>query len=79
MEAFPGGEEPEILLRDNDSIYGDEFSRMMRTLAIREMLTPYRSPWCNPFAERVNGTFRRELTDHVIAFNAAHMQRMLRE
>jgi transposase InsO family protein len=79
LEAFPGGDEPELLLRDNDSIYGEEFSRVMKAAAIREVRTSYRSPWMNPYSERVNGTLRRELTDHVIAFNAVHLQRLLRE
>jgi putative transposase len=51
----------------------------MRSLAIRELRTPYRSPWFNPFAERVNGTLRRELTDHVLALIAPHLQSLLRE
>jgi hypothetical protein len=29
---------------------------------IREMRTPYRSPWLNPFVERADGPLRRELT-----------------
>jgi transposase InsO family protein len=52
---------------------------MMCTLAIREVRTPYRSPWCNPFVERVIGTLRRECTDHVIALGARHLERVLRE
>jgi putative transposase len=38
-----------------------------------------RSPWQNPYCERVIGTPRRELLDHVIIFNASHARRMLRE
>ncbi len=65
LEAFPGGEEPRFLLRDNDSIYGAEFSRMMKAVEIRELRSTYRSPWLNPYAERVIGTLRRECSDHV--------------
>jgi len=79
VEAFPGGEEPRLLLRDNDSIDGDDFTRQVKAMAIKELCTPYRSPWCNPFAERVIGTVRRECTDHLLVCSEQHLQRALRE
>ncbi len=79
LQAFPGGDEPELLLRDNDRIYDEEFSRVMKAVAIREVRTPFRSPWRNPCAERVIGTLRRECADHVIAISAQHLERVLRE
>ena len=57
------------LLRDRDSIYGAEFRRRVEGISIAEVLTAPRSPWQNPFAERVIGTIRRELLDHVIVLN----------
>ena len=48
-------------------------------MGIKEVRTVYSSPWMNPYAERVNGTLRRECTDHVIALNARHLERVLRE
>ena len=35
-------------------------------LGIREVLTAARSPWQNPYVERVIGSIRRECLDHVI-------------
>jgi putative transposase len=79
VEAFPGSEEPRFLLRDNDRIYGEAFTRQVKAMAIRELRAPFRSPWCNPFGERVNGTLRRECTDHLLVFTQQqHLPRAAR-
>src|SRR5467141_5269451 len=69
---------PRFLLRDRDSIYGGEFRRRAKSIGIAEALTTPRSPWQNPFAERVIGTIRRELLDHVIVLNEGHLRGRLR-
>ena len=78
IEAFPDDSAPRFLLRDRDSIYGGEFRRRAKSIGIAEVLTTPRSPWQNPFAERVIGTIRRELLDHVIVLNEGHLRRRLR-
>jgi putative transposase len=35
------------------------------------------SPWQNPYVERLIGSIRRELLDHVIVLNAQHLTRLL--
>src|SRR5262249_23302036 len=77
VDAFPWGEVPRYLLRDRDSVYGAEFRNRVRGMGIAEVLTTARSPWQNPFAERVIGTIRRELLDHVIVLDEKHLRRRL--
>ncbi len=37
-----------------------------------------RSPWQNPYVERVIGSIRRDCIDHVIVLNERHLRRILR-
>jgi len=78
-EAMPFGEQPRYLFRDNDGIYGDGVRAFLISCAILEVRTAYRSPWQNPCVERMIGTLRRELLDHVIVLNQAYLERLLRE
>jgi transposase InsO family protein len=47
-------------------------------MGIEEVVTAPRSPWQNPYAERVIGSIRRECLDHVIVFGEGHLWRTLR-
>ena len=78
VEAFPDDSAPPYLLRDRDSIFGGEFRQRVKDMGTTEVLTAPRSPWQNPFAERLIGTIRRELLDHVIVLNEGHLRRRLR-
>lgn len=78
-EAFPFDTAPGYLLRDRDAIYGEKVQRRIRSLGIEEVVTAPRSPWQNPFCERVIGSFRRDCLDHVIVINERHLRRILRE
>jgi len=55
------------------------FQRKVKALGLTDIVTPKASPWCNGFVERVNGTLRRECTDHVIPLGELHLVRVLRE
>jgi hypothetical protein len=78
VEAFPAdGTERKYLLRDRDSIYGDYFRHRVKNMGIKELVIAWRSPWQNPYCERVVGTLRRECLDHVIVLNEAHLRRIL--
>ena len=78
VEAFPWDTAPRYLLRDRDGIYGHEFVGKVRSMGIREVKTAPRSPWQNPYAERLIGTLRRDCLDHVIILSENHLRRVLR-
>jgi putative transposase len=79
IEAFPEETAPRFLLRDRDSIYGEEFRNRVARMGIEEVITTARSPWQNPYAERLIGSIRRECLDHLIVFNERQLRRILRE
>ena len=78
VEAFPFESAPRYLLRDRDSIYGDQFRHRVKSLGIKEVLTAPRSPWQNPYVERIIGSIRRECLNHVIIINERHLRRQLK-
>ena len=78
VEAFPWQTAPRYLLRDRDAVYGVAFSRRAQSMGIHEVKTAARSPWQNPYVERLIGTLRRECLDHVVVRNDAHLRRLLR-
>jgi putative transposase len=78
VQAFPWETAPRYLLRDRDGIYGACFQGRVQNLGIKEVRIAPRSPWQSPFVERVIGTLRRELVDHVIVLNEQHLRRLLR-
>jgi putative transposase len=68
---------PPYLRRHRDRIYGVAFRQRVRHMGIEAALIPPRSPWQNPFVERLIGSIRRECLDHVVIFHARHLQRIL--
>jgi Integrase core domain len=78
VEAFPWETAPRYLLRDRDAVYGVVFSSRAQSMGIHEVKTAPRSPWQNPFVERVIGSIRRECLDHFLILNETHLYRLLR-
>jgi putative transposase len=79
VNAFPFEAAPRFLLRDRDGVYGSEFRRRVVSLGMNEKVIAPRSPWQNPYVERVIGTLRRECLDHLIIFDERHLQQVLAE
>ena len=73
-EAFPWDQAPRFVLCDRDAIYGTDFAAMTRAMGMEEVLTAPRSPWQNPFVERLVGSIRREC---VIVWNERSWRRTL--
>jgi putative transposase len=77
QEAFPYDEAPRHLIRDRDAVYGGRFRECLGRMGVEEVLIALRSPWQNPYVERLIGSIRRECLDHVIVFDEAHLKRVL--
>lgn len=78
IEAFPFDSAPRYIVRDRDRIYGSTFRNRVLNMGIAEVLIAPRSPWQNPYVERVIGSLRRECLDHIIVINERHLRRLLR-
>ena len=78
-EAFPEDSAPRYMIRDRDSIYGDVFRGRAKAIGIKEVLIAPRSPWQSPYVERMFGTLRRDLLDHVVVIDEKHLRRLIRE
>jgi hypothetical protein len=65
LEAFPWDAAPDYLVRDNDRAYGEVFIRRIRAMGIRDRPISPRSPWQNPYVERLIGTLRRDCASRI--------------
>jgi len=77
VEAFADREAPRYLIRDRDGVYGSEVRLRVASLHIEEVLTAPRSPWQNPYAERLVGSIRTDCLNHFVRLNARHLKRTL--
>ena len=77
LEAIGTDDAPKYLLRDNDAIYGNMFRQKVAALGLVEVTTALRSPWQNPYVERVIGSIRRECLNHSIIVGERHLPRIV--
>ena len=62
---------------DRDAIYGEVVRKRIAALGMNEVISAKKSPWQNPFVERVIGSIRRECTNHLVPLNEAHLRSIL--
>jgi len=79
IQALPWETPFRYLLRDRDKIYCARFRKTVENLGLKQVLTAVRSPWQNPYVERLIGSIRRECLDHTIVFGEDHLRRVLGE
>src|SRR6516225_9991729 len=51
---------------------------LTKSMGIEEVVAAPRSPWQNPYVERLIGSIRRECLDHVMVWNETSLRRILR-
>ena len=78
-EAFPWDTAPRYLIRDRDCVYSDVFRQRIKGMGIRDRPIAPRSPWQNGYVERLIGSIRRDLLDHVIVFGERHLRHLLKD
>jgi putative transposase len=78
VEALAEQGAKRYLVRDRDTIYGNEFRRRVKSLGMKEVISAPRSPWQNAFAERLIGSIRRECLDHVVVLSQRHLRKLLK-
>jgi transposase InsO family protein len=77
-ESIPDDGTARFLLHDGDATVDAAFDRTAERLGLTSVRTAPRSPWQNPYVERVMGSIRRECLDDVIIVNERYLQRVLR-
>jgi putative transposase len=93
-ETFPDEANHRFMIYDNDArptqsqalrqlrwlaIFSRSVTSAIKSFEVDPKRTAFRSPWQNGTAERVVGSVRRELIDHVVVLNEDHLRRLLRE
>ena len=78
-EAFPDSGPRRYVLFDHDSKFDDGVVELLKSSGLSPKRTGIQSPWQNGTAERWVGSARREVLDHVIPLNEAHLRRLLKE
>jgi putative transposase len=78
-EAFPYDTAQKYLIHDRDAIFNTEVRETIEAIGLKSMRTAFKSPWQNGVAERFVGSCRRDLLDHVIVINEAHLKRLMSE
>lgn len=78
-EALPEAGPYRYVILDRDSKFDADVITFLTATGLKPKRTSVQSPWQNGIAERWVGSCRREILDHVIALNEAHLRRLIRD
>jgi len=78
-EALPEAGPYRYAILDRDSIFNADVIAFLKATGLTPKRTSRESPWQNGTAERWIGSCRRELLDHIIGLNEAHLRRLVRD
>jgi transposase InsO family protein len=68
-----------FLIRDRGGQFTQAFDAVFESCGLRVLRNPPQAPRANAICERVIGTLRRELLDHVLIVNETHLRAVLAE
>jgi transposase InsO family protein len=66
-----------FLIRDRGGQFTDTFDALFADAGLRVLKSPPQAPRANAYCERIIGTLRRELLDHMLILNEQHLRRTL--
>ena len=66
-----------FLIRDRDTKFSGAFDEVFRSEGLHVIRTPVRAPRANAYAERFDGTVRRECLDWMLIIGRRHLARVL--
>ena len=73
-------DQPKHLIHDNDPVFKSSlFQQFLLDIQVKSKNISPRSPWQNGICERLIGTVRRELFDHIIPWNQRHLEKLLKD
>jgi len=78
-EAFPESGSYRYMILDRDAKFSDQVTDLLTSGGVNPTRISPASPWQNGIAERWVGSCRRELLDHLIVVNEAHLRRLMRD
>jgi putative transposase len=68
-----------FLIRDRGSQFTTAFDAVFEDCGLRILHSPPQTPRANAICERLIGTLRRELLDHILILNETHLHKVLTE
>ncbi|HEV2639489.1 MAG TPA: integrase core domain-containing protein [Actinocrinis sp.] len=68
-----------FLIRDRGSQFTTTFDTIFEDCGLRILRSPRQAPRANAICERLIGTLRRELLDHILILNETHLHTVLTE